>query len=98
MPVDLPAPGTALPHPDAPDFGVVGPAALYWERSQAGLIRSDPAQQRAVARLQMLHETLSVYRAPLRRSWLARLGLGESAAERPRGIYLWARSAAASRC
>jgi len=89
MPVDLPAPGTALPHPDAPDFGVVGPAALYWERSQAGLIRSDPAQQRAVARLQMLHETLSVYRAPLRRSWLARLGLGESAAERPRGIYLW---------
>jgi len=89
MPVDLPAPGTALPQPAAPDFGSLGPAALYWERSQAGLIRSDPAQQRAIARLQMLHEALSVYRAPLRRSWLARLGLGESAAERPRGIYLW---------
>jgi cell division protein ZapE len=87
MPVDLPA--TALPRPAAPDFGPLGPAALYWERSQAGLIRSDPAQQRAVARLQILHEALLGYRAPLRRSWLARLGLGESAAERPRGIYLW---------
>ena len=89
MPVDLPAPASALPQPAAPDFGPLGPAALYWERSQAGLIRSDPAQQRAVARLQMLHEALLGYRPPLRRSWLARLGLGESAAERPRGIYLW---------
>jgi cell division protein ZapE len=89
MPVDLPAPGTALPQPAAPDFGLLGPAALYWERSQAGLIRSDPAQQRAIARLQLLHEALSVYRPQPRRGWLARLGFGETAAAAPRGIYLW---------
>jgi len=90
MPVDLPAPGTALPHPAAPDLGAVGPAALYWERSQAGLIRPDPAQQRAVARLQDLHEALSSYRPSGRRGWLARLGLGDpGAAFGPRGIYLW---------
>lgn len=89
MPVDLPATGTALPQPASPDLGVVGPAGLYWERSQAGLIRTDPAQQRAVARLQLLHEALSTYRPIGRRGWLARLGLGETAAAAPRGIYLW---------
>jgi cell division protein ZapE len=89
MPVDLPAPGTSLPQPAAPDLGAVGPAALYWERSQAGQIRADPAQQRAIARLQLLHEALSAGRPGGRRGWLARLGLGEPAATAPRGIYLW---------
>ena len=68
----------------------MGPAALYWERSQSGLIRADPAQQHAVARLQLLHEALSVYRPTGRRGWLSRLGFGgEPAGAAPRGVYLW---------
>jgi cell division protein ZapE len=89
MPVDLPAPGAALPRPAGPVLDAAGPAALYWERTQAGLIRPDPAQQRAVARLQLLHEALVHHRPGGRRGWLARLGFGEPAGTAPRGIYLW---------
>jgi cell division protein ZapE len=94
MPVDFPAPGPAFATPaGGPRAGGSGPAELYRERSDAAIIRSDPAQQRAVTRLQQLHDGLSCYRLPARRGWLARLGLGErpKGADRaaPRGLYLW---------
>src|SRR4051794_12374352 len=62
---------------------------MYRERCEAGLIRPDPAQQRAVARLAQLHEALREYRpeaGPL--GWLARLArLGQEPAP-PKGLYL----------
>src|SRR5690242_12437726 len=88
MPVDLPAPGAALPRPDLTHGGdLAGPAALYRERTAAGLIRSDPAQQRAVARLQQLHDALARHKPAVRRGLLARLGLGEPPPPPPRGLY-----------
>lgn len=86
MPVDFPAPGPACA---APGAGAPGPAALYRERAAAGLIRADPAQRRAIARLQQIHDALLCYRPAGRRGWRARLGLGERAPAAPRGLYLW---------
>ena len=87
---------TISPLPDLPcrgrrRTGGAGPAALYRERIGGGPIRADPAQQRAVARLQLLARSAARvsgrHGAP---GWLARLGLGESAAGAARaGIYLW---------
>src|SRR5436190_15394049 len=86
MPVDVPLPGNALSKPAVPGSG---PAELYRARSATGHIRSDPAQLRAIARLQLLHEALLDYKPPVRRSGLlALLGLGE-APPPPRGVYLW---------
>src|SRR5947209_15182786 len=89
MPVDFPAPGPAIARPAA-EPGISGPAEAYRERCRAGLIHEDPAQQRAIARLQQLHEGLSGYRPDNGRAgWLARLArLGQSEAP-PRGLYLW---------
>jgi cell division protein ZapE len=95
MPVDIPAPGTALHKPPAAvvPVGEPGPAELYRERTKAGLIRTDPAQQRAVLRLQRLYDELQHYRPGITRrgGWLARLGLGAPAAAgpMPRGLYVW---------
>jgi cell division protein ZapE len=90
MPVDFPAPRSTFAKPAAPPHDVsVGPAELYRERSGTGLIRADPAQQRAVARLQQLHDALIGYRPHNRGRLLARLGLGERAPATPRGLYLW---------
>lgn len=90
MPVDFPAPGTALPKPAAGvSAGAAGPAELYRERCGTGLIRSDPAQQRAVTRLQQLHQALLRHKPVARRGLLALLGLGERPTEPPKGIYLW---------
>src|SRR6266851_3816359 len=90
MPVDFPVPGPAFANPAArPRAGGSGPAELYHERSGTGLIRADPAQQRAVARLQLLHEALLAYRPPARRGRLARLLGAEHAPAMPRGLYLW---------
>jgi cell division protein ZapE len=90
MPVDLPAPRSAFAKPAAqPHDGGVGPAALYRERSGAGLIRADPAQQRAITRLQQLHEELSLYRPAGRRGLWARLAGAERVPGMPRGLYLW---------
>src|SRR6266851_9600445 len=90
MPVDFPVPGPGFAKPAAiPGAGGSGPAELYRERSGAGLIRSDPAQQRAVIRLQQLHEALSGYRPRSRRGFLAHLFLGDRAPAAPRGLYLW---------
>jgi cell division protein ZapE len=96
MPIDYPAPGSAPPRPPAgmpPD--AVGPAALYSERTGAGLIRPDPAQRRAIARLQQLYEALIDYKPgdADRRGLLAWFGLGgrlqENGATPPKGVYLW---------
>jgi cell division protein ZapE len=90
MPVDFPVPGPLFAKPAVePAAGGTGPAALYRERSAAQIIRVDPAQQRAIARLQRLHEALSSYRPRSRRRLLARLGLGERRPVAPRGLYLW---------
>ena len=88
MPNDLPAPGPALPRAAA-ETGEAGPAGLYRERVQAGLIHADPAQQRVVGRLQQLHDELREHRPRAeRRGWLDWLGLGDNGAT-PKGIYLW---------
>ncbi len=90
MPVDFPAAGPAFAKPATlSPVGGPGPAELYHERSGTGLIRADPAQQRAIARLQLLHEALSSYRPPARRGLLARLAGAERAPAMPRGLYLW---------
>src|SRR5271168_1608782 len=64
-----------------------GPRVLYQARCAEGLIRPDPAQERAVERLEMLHRALQGH-APPARGWLGRLGLG-GAQPAPRGLYLW---------
>jgi cell division protein ZapE len=87
MPVDFPARGFAVPRSEA-RVGAAGPAALYRERVDAGLIRPDPAQQRAAVCLQVLYRALVGYRPAGGGGWLAWLGLGERAAA-PRGLYLW---------
>jgi cell division protein ZapE len=89
MPEDFPALGPAIPESDAgPEAS--GPTELYRERCQAGLIRPDPAQERAVARLQRLHEALRQYRPDASRlGWLARLARVGQSDTAPRGLYLW---------
>ena len=72
--------------------GSAGPVALYRERTGEGAIRADAAQLRAVARLQLLHDSLLDYQpaGTARRGLLARLVLGDGGApEPPRGVYLW---------
>jgi cell division protein ZapE len=72
--------------------GSAGPVALYRERTGEGAIRADPAQQRAAARLQHLHDELLAYQPAGTARWglLARLIRGDGGApEPPRGIYLW---------
>ena len=66
--------------------GASGPHALYRERCAVGTIRPDPAQARAIERLEALHRALANH-APAPRSWLARLVGGSIAA--PKGLYLW---------
>jgi cell division protein ZapE len=65
-----------------------GPLALYDEGCAAGAIRRDPAQARAIERLESLHRALRGYTPATRHSWLARLGLGGEI-EAPKGLYLW---------
>jgi cell division protein ZapE len=63
-----------------------GPQALYEARCAEGLIRPDPAQARAVERLEALYRKLE-HHAPPARGWLSRLITGPQTA--PRGVYLW---------
>jgi cell division protein ZapE len=89
MPVDSPASEAALPNP-ATAASRGGPEELYRERAATGHIRSDPAQLRAAARLQQLHEALRDHKPAVRRNGLlALLGLGEAPPPPPRGVYLW---------
>ena len=67
--------------------GNPGPLALYRARCAGGLVRPDPAQARAVERLETLYRNL-LGRAQGPRGWLGRLGFGGSAAA-PKGLYLW---------
>ena len=78
MPADFPI----LEPREAP-----GPQALYDARCADGSIRPDPAQARAVARLERLHRELRDYAPASPNGWLARLGFGVRAA--PKGLYLW---------
>ena len=64
-----------------------GPRALYEARCAAGLIRPDPAQTRAVERLDAVYRAL-LDLAPPARGWLGRLGLGGRQVA-PKGLYLW---------
>ncbi|MGC2413595.1 MAG: cell division protein ZapE [Stellaceae bacterium] len=89
MPVDFPAPGRVFAKPGAGSGGGAGPAKLYRERSHAGIIHADPAQQRVATRLQRLHEALSVYQPGGRRGLLARLTHAERVQAMPTGLYLW---------
>jgi cell division protein ZapE len=68
-----------------------GLRALYEARSAEGTIRPDPAQARAVERLEALHQALAAYAPPPPnwRRWLSRLRLGESGGPAPKGLYLW---------
>lgn len=85
MPDDL----SARPRSEAPPANAAGPAALYRERIEGDRILSDPAQRRAVERLQLLFRELHGYRRAARRGLLARFGLGGGGSVSPRGIYLW---------
>jgi cell division protein ZapE len=89
MPVDLPLSRTASAPPAALLDAGDGPEAAYRERTAAGLIHADPAQSRAVARLQRLHEELAHYRLGARHGLLARLHRGDREVATPRGVYLW---------
>jgi cell division protein ZapE len=63
-----------------------GPQELYEARRAAGQIRPDPAQARAVARLETLYRELAAH-TPQSQSWLGRLIGGPHPA--PKGLYLW---------
>jgi cell division protein ZapE len=73
--------------PDGTD-AIAPPQAEYEARCAAGSIRPDPAQRRAVARLQALYDALRKHppEEP-RHGLLARLGHNHRAP--PRGLYLW---------
>jgi cell division protein ZapE len=91
MPTDFSASRPAFPtQPGASCADGSGPAERYRGRSGSGLISADPAQLRAVARLQLLHDRLGDYRPPARRGVWARLTGAERAPSAiPRGLYLW---------
>ena len=63
-----------------------GPRALYDARCAAGSIRPDPAQARAVDRLERLYRALRDH-ASAARGWFGRLIASPQAA--PKGLYLW---------
>ena len=93
MQVDFPLRSPAFPRPAAAAIGPPGPAAAYRERAAAGLVRADPAQERAVARLQLLHQQLAEYAPPARQGRRRRWRFGgharEAARRPPQGLYLW---------
>ena len=88
MPVDFPACGPDFAAPSVGRAGAAGPAELYRERAQAGLIRGDSAQRAAADRLQRLHDALLHYQGG-RKGWRSRFRLGERAPAPPKGLYLW---------
>jgi cell division protein ZapE len=63
-----------------------GPRALYDVRCTAGTIRPDPAQARAIDRLEQLYRALRD-RMPGTRGWFGRLIASPQTV--PRGLYLW---------
>jgi cell division protein ZapE len=76
---------------DMPTTGK-GPAANLAARRAAGQVHSDPAQEKVVARLQVVHDQLlALQKQPVRQGFLARLGFGGSdkPGEGPHGLYIW---------
>ena len=73
-----------------------GPMPAYRKRRSEGLLKTDPVQELAVEKLQMLHRGLLQYQ-PMPASvaptgWRARLGLlapQEAKEPRPRGLYIY---------
>jgi len=72
---------------DSETEAAAGPRAFYDARSTAGAIRADPAQARAVDRLDKLYRALRD-QAPPARGWLSRLGFGTTAMPL-KGLYIW---------
>lgn len=69
-----------------------GPVANLAARRAAGLVHSDPVQERIVLRLQAVHEQLQAMAGhPAKSGFLARLGLTRQAkpAAGPHGLYIW---------
>ncbi|WP_428671827.1 cell division protein ZapE [Reyranella sp.] len=76
---------------DTPSTGK-GPVANLAARRAAGQVRSDPVQEKIVARLQAVHDQLSaVAPLPAKQGLWARLGFGsrEKPAAGPHGLYIW---------
>ncbi len=90
MPVDFPAPGPAILKPVVLSHagGVRAGRASIANARGPGSFAPTRAQQRAVLKLQLLHEALLSYRPPARLGLLARLA-GAGRAPVPRGLYLW---------
>jgi cell division protein ZapE len=67
------------------------PMARYRALCRAGRLEPDPAQQRAVERLQSLYRALIAYRPEHGfRGWLSRFGFGDDpSAHAPLGLYLF---------
>jgi cell division protein ZapE len=76
---------------DTPSTGK-GPVANLAARRAAGQVRSDPVQQKIVARLQAVHDQVAAMApAPAKRGFWARLGFGgdEKPSAGPHGLYIW---------
>jgi len=68
---------------------VEGPLSAYGSLRQAGDIKSDPAQERAAEKLQILHDALQGYEpAKIAQGWVAKLGFGRRADPAPQGLYI----------
>ncbi|MEE8351911.1 MAG: cell division protein ZapE [Rhodospirillales bacterium] len=66
------------------------PLEAYQTLLDAGEIKSDPAQQAAMERLQTLHGRLGEYAQQVgKKSWKTRLKLGRNKKPVPRGVYMW---------
>ena len=66
-----------------------GPLSAYRALHQAGDIKSDPAQERAAEKLQLLHDELDDYRPyKAAQGWVARLGFGRQPSPPPCGLYI----------
>ncbi|MDP4796526.1 MAG: cell division protein ZapE [Rhodospirillales bacterium] len=66
------------------------PQRQYQELVASGKINPDPAQARAMALLSTLGEDLQSYSEQMgKKGWAARLGIGGSKRQPPKGLYLW---------
>lgn len=83
---------SSTPSTGAPPTARKGPLANLAARRAAGEIHADPAQERAVERLQAIHDQLAAVSAvPAKSGLLARLGFGRPAkpVTGPQGLYIW---------
>jgi cell division protein ZapE len=87
---DLDPPAAMPADPTNFETRAPGPLALYRQRGANGSIRPDAAQERALERLDALHQAL-LHHAAVRPGLLARLGFGQAAGTggAAKGLYLW---------